>query len=183
MNKAARAEWWDSLPAGIRDEIDGYILQDSLLNAVRVIVDIGLIPHDIGVGTAQMIANDRYLHYGNRIAREPESPLDLESLACRAAGCADRIVAIEAVWDGDTVHDWFVRLLAITADPAGEVQMATVYHSTAKRDFVEEEGNHPRPLTAVAAQRAGSALAAHLSVPFHFASPNTPDDEAPRWRP
>jgi hypothetical protein len=30
-----------NLPAGIRDEIDGCILQDSLLRAVRLIVEVG----------------------------------------------------------------------------------------------------------------------------------------------
>ncbi|MER5599019.1 hypothetical protein [Streptomyces sp. NPDC002265] len=90
-------------------------------------------------------------------------------------------MAIEAVWDGDTVHDWFVRLLAITADPAGEAGMATVYWSTAERYLGEEGTHHTRHLAAVAAERAGRALAGHLSVPFHFASPDTPDDEAPRW--
>ncbi|MER6361500.1 hypothetical protein [Kitasatospora sp. NPDC001527] len=183
MDKAARAVWWESLPAGIREEIDGYVLQDSLLGAVHVITDVGLVPHGIGVGTAQLIANDRYLHYGDRIAREPESPLDLESLACRAAGCGGRVVAIEAIWDGDTVRDWFVRLLAITADPVGEARLATVHWSTAERYLGEEGDHHPRHPAAVAAERAGGALAAHLSVPFHFASPDTPDDEAPRRRP
>ncbi|MFJ6797774.1 hypothetical protein [Streptomyces sp. NPDC091268] len=182
MNKAARTEWWESLPAGIREEIDGYVLQGSLLGAVRVVVAIGLVPHGIGVGTAQLIAHDRRLHYGDRVAREPESPLDLESLAYRAAGCEGRIVAIEAIWDGDTVRDWFVRLLAITADPVREAQLATVYWSTAKRSLGEDEQGDPRHPVAVAAERAGRALAAHLSVPFHFASPDTPDDEAPRWR-
>ncbi|MFJ8476055.1 hypothetical protein [Kitasatospora sp. NPDC094011] len=183
MNEAARTEWWEGLPAGIRDEIDGYVLQGSLLGAARVIVAVGLVPHGIGVGTAQLIAHDRYLHYGDRVARAPESPLDLESLACRAAGCTGRVVAIEAVWDGDTVHDWFVRLLAITADPAGEAPIATVHWSTAERYLGEDEDCAPRPSVAVAAERAGRALAAHLAVPFHFAGPDTPDDEAPRWRP
>ncbi|MFD7452658.1 hypothetical protein [Kitasatospora sp. NPDC059827] len=183
MNKAARTAWWEGLPAGIREEIDGYVLQDSLLGAVRVITSVGLVSHDIGLGTAQLIADDRALHYGDRIARTPESPLDLESLAYRAAGCVGRVVVVEAVWDGDTVHDWFVRLLAVTADPAEDVHLATVYWSTAERYLGGEEGHHPRHLAAVAAERAGRALAAHLSVPFHFASPDTPDDEAPRWRP
>ncbi|WP_380282088.1 hypothetical protein [Kitasatospora purpeofusca] len=92
------------------------------------------------------------------------------SPACRAAGCAGRIVAIEAVWDGDTVRDWFVR-------------MATVYRSTAARYLGTDEGHHPRHPAAVAAERAGRALAVHLSVPFHFAAPDSPDDEAPRRRP
>ncbi|WP_406300526.1 hypothetical protein [Embleya sp. NBC_00888] len=107
---------------------------------------------------------------------------DLESLAYRAAGCAGRIVAIEAIWDGDTVHDYFVRLPAITADPEGEAHMATVYRSTAGRYLGEDAGHHPRHPAAVAAERAGGTLAAHLSVPFHFAGPDTPDDEASRRR-
>ncbi|MFF7635063.1 hypothetical protein ACFZB9_18175 [Kitasatospora sp. NPDC008050] len=183
MDEAARTAWWESLPDGIREEIDGHVLKDSLLGAVRVITAIGLVPHGIGLDTAQLIVNDRYLHHGDRIARTPESPLDLESLAYRAAGCTGRVVAIEAVWDGDTVHDWFVVLLAVTADPAGEVHLATVHRSTAKRYLGEDLENHSRHPEAVAAERAGSALAAHLSLPFHFASPATPNDEAPRWQP
>ncbi|WP_406835024.1 hypothetical protein ACICHK_00905 [Streptomyces sp. AHU1] len=172
MNEAARTEWWKSLLTGIRDEIDGYVLQDSLLIAVKVITEIGLVPHDIGVGSVQLIANDRYLHYGDRVARRPESLLDLDSLACRAAGCGGRVVAVEAIWNGDIVHDWFVRVLAISAGPVGEVHMATVHWSTAKRYLGEDDDHHPRRPAAVAAERAGRALAAHLSVPFRFAGPD-----------
>ncbi|WP_242585456.1 hypothetical protein [Streptomyces sp. MST-110588] len=55
-------------------------------------------------------------------------------------------------------------------DPAGEGHLATVY-------------NRPggRPAGAVAAE-AGQALADRLGVPFRFASPDVPDDGAPRWR-
>ncbi|MDA5279057.1 hypothetical protein [Streptomyces sp. Isolate_45] len=181
MGKEARAEWWERLPVGIRDEIDGYVLQDAMLAAVRVVVAVGLVRDDVGVGTAQLIVGDRYARHGDRIARAPESPLDLESLAYRAGGAAGRIVAIEAMWDGDTVHDWFVRLLAITADPVDEHALATVYASTAARHLGEGDDCGPRRREAVVAERAGRALAVHLSVPFHFASPDTPDDEAPRW--
>ncbi|MET8136230.1 hypothetical protein ABZV24_30550 [Streptomyces sp. NPDC005251] len=183
MKKQARIEWWDKLPMGIRDQVDGYVLQDSLLAAIRVVVDVGFARDGIGVGTAQAIVSDRYAHYGDRIARAPDSPLDQESLARRADGISGRILAIEAVWDGDTVHDWFVRLLAITADPAEEHALAFIYWGMAAGHLGENaelEGRHP---AAVAAERAGGALAAHLSVPFHFASPDTPDDEAPRWQP
>ncbi|MEU9002497.1 hypothetical protein [Streptomyces sp. NPDC048551] len=181
MNKAARSGWWETLPAGIRDEIDGYVLQDSYLGAIRIVVDVGLALHGIGVGTAQLIVGDRYLHYGDTVARTPDSPLDLESLAYRAAASDGPIVAIEAVWDGDTVHDWFVYLTAVTADPVGEHRLATIYRSAACLYLGADDG--PRHPSAVAADRAGRALAARLAVPFHFASPDTPDDEAPRWAP
>ncbi|MEU1694850.1 hypothetical protein [Streptomyces hirsutus] len=32
------------------------------------------------------------------------------------------------------------------------------------------------------ARETGTALAEHVNVPFHFAGPHQPDDEAPRWR-
>ncbi|GAA3183095.1 MULTISPECIES: hypothetical protein [Streptomyces] len=111
------------------------------------------------------------------------TPGDRPAVAYRTAGRAGHVVAIEAIGDGDTVHDWFVQLLAITADPAAKTQMATIDWSTAKLYLGEDADCRPRhPVAvAVAAERAGSALAAHLSVPFHFASPpDTPDDEAPR---
>ncbi|MGE7383970.1 hypothetical protein ACQKM2_00520 [Streptomyces sp. NPDC004126] len=180
--KEARTAWWESLPAGIRDQVDGYVLQDSLLGAVRVLVDVGFVRDGVGVGTAQLIVGDRYAHYGDRVAREPDSPLDPESLALRAEGIGGRVVAIEAVWDGDTVHDWFVVLLAITEDPDSERSLATIPWGAAERFLGEGTDPGPRHPSAVAAERAGGALAARLGVPFHFASPDTPDDEAPRWR-
>ncbi|MGW7109598.1 hypothetical protein ACWGHU_25975 [Streptomyces xanthophaeus] len=183
MRKQARAEWWEGLPAGLRDQIDGYVLQDAQMAAIRLVGDIGLVPDDIGVATAQAIVSDRYAHYGDRIAREPDTPLDQESLVRRAGGVSGRIVAIEAVWDGDTVHDWFVRLLAVTADPEHEYALAFIHWSMAERHLAEDEKPEGRHPAAVAAERAGGRLAAHLRVPFHFASPDTPDDEAPRWQP
>ncbi|MFF9221751.1 hypothetical protein [Streptomyces viridosporus] len=79
------------------------------------------------------------------------------------------MAAVEAVWGGDTVHDWFVVLVAVL-NPAGEGHLATVHH---------RPGGHPPGLAAAA---AGRALADFLGVPFHFASPDVPDGQAPRWR-
>ncbi|MEU6212268.1 hypothetical protein ABZ891_20515 [Streptomyces sp. NPDC047023] len=183
MRKTDRTAWWAQLPAGIRDQIDGYVLQDALLAAVRVVVDVGLVRDDVGVGAAQLIVGDRYAHYGDRVARTPDSPLDPGALEYRAGGTGGRIVAIEAVWDGDTVHDWFVNLLAVTVEPAAEHGLATIHRGSAERFLGGAEAAGRRHPAAVAAERAGSALAARLSVPFHFASPDTPDDGAPRWRP
>lgn len=180
MTDTTPAEWWQSLPAGIRAQADGYVLQDALLPAIRAVWEAGRA-QGLGLDEAQDVVNDRYLHHGDRVARTPDSPLDLESLTARAAGAPGRVVAVEAVWDGDTVHDWFVCLTAITADPDGELPLATLYWGTAVR-YLGDEDPSPRHPSALVAERVGAALADRLSVPFHFASPDDPDDEAPRWR-
>lgn len=182
MEEAARSEWWERLPAGIREQIDGYVLQDSMLAAARVVIDVGFKRDGIGVGEAQLIVGDRYAHYGDRIAKSPDSPLDLESLARRVEGLASPVLAIEAIWDGDTVHDWFVCLQAVTVDPAHERTLAVVYRGAAKRYLGDDADHGRRHPAAVVAERVGGSLAARLSVPFHFASPDLPDDDAPRRR-
>ncbi|CAM5610251.1 hypothetical protein GCM10010222_46210 [Streptomyces tanashiensis] len=182
MAESTTSEWWELLPDGIRGQVDGYVLQDARFQAVRIVWQT-CRGRGLGLHEAEEVVHARYLHHGDRIARTPLSPLDLESLAARASGCPGSVVAIEAVWDGDTVHDWFVILLAVSAEPAGEHPLATVYRETAVRylgDARDERALHPE---ATAAGAAGRALAEHLSVPFHFGSPDTPDDGAPRWRP
>jgi hypothetical protein len=124
----------------------------------------------------------RQPHYGDRIARSPDSPLDLESLARLVGGLPSPVLAIEAIRDGDTAHDWFVKLQAVTADPAHERALACIYWNTAKKYLGDDANEGGRHLSAVAAERAGEPLAARFSVPFHFASPDLPDDDAPRWR-
>ncbi|AJF63917.1 hypothetical protein [Streptomyces vietnamensis] len=182
MAELTTSEWWALLPEGIRGEVDGYVLQDRRLQAARVVWET-CRNRGLGLHEAEGVVHERYLHHGDRIARTPLSPLDLESLTARASGCPGPLVAIEAVWDGDTVHDWFVILLAITAEPVGEHHLATIYRETAVRHLGAARAEEVRRPEAVAAGAAGRALAEHLAVPFHFASPDTPDDEAPRRRP
>ncbi|MFE0513515.1 hypothetical protein [Streptomyces sp. NPDC058964] len=131
MTDMTGAGGWELLSAGVRAQVDGYVLRDALLPAVRVVLDVGRA-RGIGLNDALLVVNDRYLHHGDRIARTPDSPLDLESLAARAAGCSGRILVIEAIWGGDTVHDWFVNLLAVTADPTGEHRLATIHRHSAR---------------------------------------------------
>ncbi|MEX0168850.1 hypothetical protein [Streptomyces sp. LMG1-1-1.1] len=182
MTGMETSEWWELLPAGIREQVDGYVLQDARMRAVRAVLEVGRA-RGLGIHDAELVVHHRYLHHGDRVARTPDSPLDQESLAARAAGCPGRVVAIEAVWDGDTVHDWFVELLAITDGPAGERTLATIHHGTAVRHLGDGGARTPRHPSAVVAEEVGRTLAAGLAVPFHFASPDTPDDGAPRWRP
>ncbi|MFJ6983924.1 MULTISPECIES: hypothetical protein [unclassified Streptomyces] len=174
------AEWWELLPAGVRGQVDRLVLQDAWLPAVRAVWEAGRA-RGLGLTEAQYVVHARLLHHGDRVARTPPDPLDAESLDARAAGAPGRVVAVEAVWDGDTVHDWFVNLIALTEAPEGEMRLATVYRSAATA-FLGDEAAGARHPSAVVAARVGGALAGRLSVPFHFGSPDEPDDEAPRLR-
>ncbi len=112
-----------------------------------------------------------------------EPTVTVADLLDRARAIAAPVAAIEAIWDGDT-QGWFVELLAIV-ERAGprhprydEVSLALIRHGGDIRLF---NGTVPPWPEAVTATEHGRALSQALSVPFHFASPSTPDDQAPRW--
>lgn len=161
--------WWSYLEERTRQEVDADVLRDRRIAAVKSAWE-ALRPLGLGLHDAERVVHARYEALGDRVRRRPPDPLDVPSLAARAAALPGRVAAVEALWDGDTVHDWFVELIAVLDDPAGEGHLATVHH---RRDKA--------PPNVVAAE-AGRALAGHLGVPFHFGSPDVPDDEAPRWR-
>ncbi|MER7724088.1 hypothetical protein [Streptomyces sp. NPDC096323] len=161
--------WWPYLEERTRQEVDADVRRDRFLAALLVVRE-ALRPLDVSLHDAERVVHARYEALGDRVQRTPPDPLDVPTLAARAAGHPGRVAAVEALWDGDTVHDWFVRLLVNLDDPPGEGHLATVYHRR----------GGPRPATAAA--DAGRALAHRLGVPFHFASPDVPDDRAPRWR-
>ncbi|XIE77158.1 hypothetical protein AB6O49_00230 [Streptomyces sp. SBR177] len=92
----------------------------------------------------------RYEALGERVRRAPD-PLDVPSLAARTAACAGRVVAVEALWDGDTVHDWFVLLVAVLDDPEGEGHLATVHEGPrgAPPGRAAADAAARRPITSV----------------------------------
>ncbi|MCM1940375.1 hypothetical protein NC239_19420 [Streptomyces sp. G3] len=161
--------WWAYLDERTCREVDAEVLRDRRLSAVRSVWE-ALRPLGVGLHEAERVVHSRYEALGDRVLRPPPDPLDLPSLAARAAALPGRVAAVEALWDGDTVHDWFVLLVAILEAPEGEGHLATVYHRS--------DGSPP----GVTAAEAGRALAGHLQVPFHFASPDVPNEDAPRWR-
>lgn len=161
--------WWDYLEERTRQEVDADVLRDRRIAAVKTVWD-AVRPLGLGVHDAEKVVQARYEALGDRVRCRPPDPLDIPSLAARAAALPGRVAAVEALWDGDTVHDWFVVLVAVLEDPAGEGDLAIVHHRSAG----------PPPNTVAA--EAGRALADHLGVPFHFGSPDVPDYDAPRWR-
>ncbi|MFJ9889994.1 hypothetical protein ACIQRW_29645 [Streptomyces sp. NPDC091287] len=163
------SDWWAYLEEQTRHEVDADVLRDRRLSAVKSVWE-ALRPLGVGLHEAELVVHARYEALGDRVRYTPPDPLDLPSLAARVAALPGHVAAVEAVWDGDTVHGWFVDLVAVLDAPEGESRLATVYYRS--------EGPPPD----VAAAEAGRALASHLQVPFHFASPDVPDDHAPRWR-
>ncbi|MGW7256392.1 hypothetical protein [Streptomyces sp. NPDC054834] len=161
--------WWTYLEDQTRQEVDANVLYDRPLMAVKAVWE-ALRPLGVGLREAEQVVHARYEVLGDRVRHAQPDPLDVSSLAARAAAHPGRVAAVEALWDGDTVHDWFVLLVAVLENPSGEGHLATVYRRPGG------------PAPGSAADKAGRALAHHLGVPFHFASPDVPDDEAPRWR-
>ncbi|WP_264202899.1 hypothetical protein [Streptomyces bambusae] len=153
---------------GTRREVDAEVVRDRRISAVRVVWE-ALRPLEVRLHEAELVVQARYEALGDRVRRTPPDPLDVASLAARAAAFPGRVAAVEGLWDGDTVHGWFALLVAVLEDPDGEGHLATVYHRRA--------GSPPGP----AAAGAGRALAAHLGVPFHFPSPDDPTYDTPRW--
>jgi hypothetical protein len=115
---------------------------------------------------------------------EPEpTPPDGPQLVERVRTLPDRVVAIEARWDGDTTG-WFVELVAVVERPGPHhdrfdaVPLRPYRHGSDLRLFNDVVPPWPE---AAEASEHGRAVAGALGVPFHFASPEHPDDQAPRW--
>ena len=107
----------------------------------------------------------------------PSPPLNLDVLIEQIAALPYPSDAIEALWDGDT-NGWLVCLAAVTLRPKLEHKLARIRHCT---DIRIPSGQVPPWPEAHEAASIGCALAERLGVPFHFASPYTPNLDLPRW--
>lgn len=105
-------DWWARLGKPTRRDVDADVLRDRRLPAVRSVWE-ALRPLGAGLHEAERVVHGRYEALGDRVRRTPPDPLDLLSLAARATTLPGRVAAVEALWDGDTVHDWFVVLVAV----------------------------------------------------------------------
>jgi hypothetical protein len=169
---------WAALPAASRAAVDDLVRLDRRIMAIKEIRDGFPEGSRPGLYEALDVVAWRFGELGRRFEPGPTEPLDLADLATRAARLPGRPVAVEAMWDGDS-FGWMVDLVLVTDDPDTEHHLATIRHGGDMRPL---NGTVPPWPEAQEAQRAGGALAERLGVPFHFASPDEPDDEAPRWR-
>lgn len=152
----------EGLPADVRAEIERLVRAREFMLAIRLLHQRD---RALGLSGAEELVHLERERLG--VALDPPLP-SIDVLYSRAS--ALRPLAIEAVWDGDTVHDWFVVLLAITEDPTGGFAEHFLAMCTQTHGPPAERG-----------REIGAALASRLEVPFFFASPERPDDQAPRW--
>ncbi|MFA1545413.1 hypothetical protein [Actinomadura chokoriensis] len=167
---------WDRLPVEVRDQVDALVVDDQKILAIMAILDGSGEPRPALHECYRLVA-ERYAALGRRFHRSPTAPLELEDLVAKVRALPQPPAAVEALWDGDT-EGWFVVLVGVVLDPKTEHHLATVQHGTDIRAF---NGEVPPWPEAEEVSRIGRALAERLGVPFHFASPDAPDDLAPRW--
>ena len=178
LNTVMDSPIWAVLSAAERSAVDDLIRRDHRLAAVARMREAFRAEARPGLYETLDVVAERYRELGQRFERRPTPPLDLTTLTERVKALPGRTAAIEALWDGDT-DSWCVDLIALTDAPVAEHRLATVRHGSDLRLF---NGAVPPWPEAREAQTVGSALAERFGVPFHFASPDEPDIDAPRWR-
>jgi len=178
LNTVMDSPTWAELSAAERSAVDGLIQRDHRLAAVARLREAFRAEIRPGLHEALDVVAERYRELGGRFERRPTPPLDLAALTEQVEALPGGTVAIEALWDGDS-DGWCVDLIALTDAPVAEHRLATVRHGGDLRLF---NGAVPPWPEAREAETVGRALAERFGVPFHFASPDEPDIDAPRWR-
>ena len=174
---------WERLPRVVQSRVDAELQHRRLIPAVIALRE-GLDPSP-GLYEAQDVVLDRERWLTANGLIEPEPTVTVDDLLDTARTIPAPVVAIEATWDGDT-QGWFVELLAIVDRPGlrhhsfDEVTLMLIRRGGGRRPV---DGTVPGPAWPQAAEAIdmGETLAAALAVPFFFASPDSPDDRAPRW--
>ncbi|PSM42363.1 hypothetical protein C6Y14_14095 [Streptomyces dioscori] len=169
---------WARLSAAERSAVDGLIQRNHRIAAVARVREAFRAETKPDLHETLDVVAERYRELGRRFEPYPTPPLNLATLTERVAALPGPAVAIEALWDGDT-DGWYVDLMALTDVPVAEHWLATIRHGGDLRLF---NGAVPPWSEAQEAGTVGRALAEQFGVLFHFASPDQPDDEAPRWR-
>ncbi|MEU4664786.1 MULTISPECIES: hypothetical protein [Micromonospora] len=179
-----RDSWWTSLSSQVRDRIDEQLRQRRLIHAVMLLRSDGGLDPRPGLYEAQGMMTERLARLRAEGLVEPEEPpVEVPQLVQAATAITDPVVAVEALWDGDT-QGWFVRLYAIVRRPShhhprfDEQPLAGFRHGSDLRLFRGEVPPWPEAAEAI---EKGQAIADSVGVPFYFASPDAPYDGLPRW--
>ncbi|MGC5287718.1 hypothetical protein [Micromonospora sp. DT231] len=176
--------WWDAVEPRLLTQIDEALCTDRLIQAILLLRGEGGPQPRPGLYEAQdlLVGRRAELDRQGLLPPEPPPPTTTQLIA-KVDAIAAPILAVEACWDGDS-RGWCVDLVAIVSRPGrdhdhvDEVRLATLREGSDIRLF---NGQVPPWPEAQQAIEHGQAIARHAGVPFHFASPETPDVDLPRW--
>ncbi|MFD0339163.1 nucleotidyltransferase domain-containing protein [Streptomyces sp. NPDC127117] len=160
-NHRAQLMWW-TFPAGVRERVDELVLAGRDIQAAQAMRESGIEPRP-ELHECVEVLDGRHRALADRMP--PPARPDVDAMAAAARALPRDPVAVEAVWDGDT-RGWIVVLTAVLAGPWESVDL---------------DGFRIGAAGTGEAARTGRALAERLGVPFRFASPDGPDEDAPRW--
>ncbi|MFF5229434.1 hypothetical protein [Dactylosporangium sp. NPDC000521] len=176
--------WWSTTDPRLLERIDALLCTNRLIQAVVLLREEGPQQPPPGLFEAQDLLIERRAELDRQgLLEPPPPPLTTAQLIEKAEAVTAPIVAVEAFWDGDT-QGWFVVLVAIVRRPGrhhhrfDEVRLTVLQHGGDTRLF---NGQVPPWPESQQATEQGRAVAQHVSVPFHFASPAEPNDDLPRW--
>jgi hypothetical protein len=176
--------WWSAIDPPLLKQIDELLCTGRLIQAVVLLREEGGQQPPPGLYEAQDLLIGRRVELDQQGLLQPEPPPPTTAqLIEKADAITAPIVAVEALWDGDT-QGWFVDLVAIVDRPGrhhdrfDEVPLTVLRHGGDIRVF---NGQVPPWPEAQQAIDQGEAVARYAGVPFHFTSPAEPDVDLPRW--
>jgi hypothetical protein len=104
-----------------------------------------------------------------------------ETTRDRLRAIVGRPLAFEATWDGDS-EGWHLSIVAVLPGAGETYDSRCVWTSNEPGgDFRIFRNQVPPWPEAEKAACIGAELSAEFGVPFHFASPNHPEEDCPRW--
>lgn len=168
----------------MRGRLDELLCDRKLMFAIALLHHEGGLEPRPGLYDLQDLLIARRDELDRQGLVQPEPPPPTTAQLIEAAAAIDGpVVAVEALWDGDT-QGWFVELAAIVRRPGrhhDRFDEVTLTRITRGGDIRLFTGKVPPWPESAEATEQGQAVAAHLGVPFHFTSPATPDIDLPRW--
>ncbi|MEH1098223.1 hypothetical protein [Micromonospora sp. CPCC 205561] len=174
---------WGGLPEEARDRIDELICRRHTVRAIRLLWrDAGLDPAPSLHQATDVVEERRHrLTVQGRLDPEPP-PAPMSRIVERVEAIAEPVVAVEALWDGDTAR-WGVSLVAVVRRPGRHHPRYDEEHLCFLdgRGAPPSVGAGPRTLAGAEAVQKGSELARALGVPFHFFRADDQDVDPPRW--
>lgn len=175
---------WEDLSPQLRVQIDELLRARELIAAVVLLRGDGGLQPPPGLYEAQDLLIKRRAELDRRgLVKDEPLPPTTGQLIEKVAAVTAPIVAVEALWDGDT-QGWYVYLVAIVQQPGrhharfDEVPLSVFQKGTDLRLF---NGQVPPWPEAQQATEQGQAVARYVGVPFYFSSPDAPDVNLPRW--